>query len=73
MQSRVEVQLNEIDKGFPGVSAEDFHYGVYATEDIKEGEVATSSIKDVELDTVLSNSFGFGGTNASLAFSKYSG
>ncbi len=39
MQSRVEVQLNEIDKGFPGVSAEDFHYGVYATEDIKEGEV----------------------------------
>ena len=42
-------------------------------KDIKEGEVATSTIKDVELDTVLSNSFGFGGTNASLAFSKYSG
>ena len=42
-------------------------------KDIKEGEVATSTIKDVQLDTVLSNSFGFGGTNASLAFSKYSG
>ena len=41
--------------------------------DIKEGEVATSIIKGVQLDTVLSNSFGFGGTNASLAFSKYSG
>jgi len=42
-------------------------------KDIKEGEVARSTIKDVQLDTVLSNSFGFGGTNASLAFSKYSG
>ena len=42
-------------------------------KDIKEGEVAASTIKGVQLDTVLSNSFGFGGTNASLAFSKYSG
>lgn len=29
--------------------------------------------KEVELDTVMSNSFGFGGTNASLVFSKYKG
>jgi len=28
---------------------------------------------DVELNTVISNSFGFGGTNATLAFSKYNG
>ena len=42
-------------------------------KDIKKGEVATATVKDVQLDTVLSNSFGFGGTNASLAFSKYSG
>ena len=42
-------------------------------KDIKEGEVATATVKDIQLDTVLSNSFGFGGTNASLAFSKYSG
>jgi 3-oxoacyl-[acyl-carrier-protein] synthase I len=27
--------------------------------------------KEAELDTVMSNSFGFGGTNASLVFSKY--
>lgn len=27
--------------------------------------------KNIELDTVMSNSFGFGGTNASLVFSKY--
>jgi 3-oxoacyl-[acyl-carrier-protein] synthase-1 len=39
--------------------------------DIKKGEVLTSAKTNVELDTVLSNSFGFGGTNASLAFSKY--
>ena len=29
--------------------------------------------KEAELDTVMSNSFGFGGTNASLVFSKYKG
>jgi len=27
---------------------------------------------DVTLNTVLSNSFGFGGTNASLVFQRYS-
>lgn len=40
---------------------------------IHEGEVATTFIKDAGLDTVLSNSFGFGGTNGSIAMSKYNG
>ncbi len=42
-------------------------------QEIHSSEVATALVEDIELDTVLSNSFGFGGTNASIAFSKYSG
>jgi 3-oxoacyl-[acyl-carrier-protein] synthase-1 len=36
------------------------------------GEIATET-RDAPLDTVLSNSFGFGGTNATLIFSSYHG
>ncbi len=42
-------------------------------EGINSNEVAMGLVEGIELDTVLSNSFGFGGTNASLALSKYSG
>ena len=42
-------------------------------EGINSNEVAMGLVEGIELDTVLSNSFGFGGTNASIALSKYSG
>ena len=42
-------------------------------EEINSNEVATGLVEGIELDTVLSNSFGFGGTNASIALSKYTG
>ena len=42
-------------------------------EEINSNEVATGLIEGIALDTVLSNSFGFGGTNASIALSKFSG
>jgi 3-oxoacyl-[acyl-carrier-protein] synthase-1 len=35
--------------------------------------IVRERIVDVELNTVLSNSFGFGGTNASLVFQRYAG
>ncbi len=39
--------------------------------ELKPEEIATSYRDGVEMDSVLSNSFGFGGTNATLVMSKY--
>ncbi|TWI29657.1 beta-ketoacyl-ACP synthase I [Paracoccus sulfuroxidans] len=39
--------------------------------EIHPDEVATQRIDGVDFDSILSNSFGFGGTNASLVMSKY--
>src|SRR5262249_35240989 len=38
---------------------------------IADMPIARSRIDNAKLNTVLSNSFGFGGTNASLAFQRY--
>ncbi|MDB6180321.1 beta-ketoacyl-ACP synthase I [Paracoccus fistulariae] len=38
---------------------------------LKPSEIATSRVDNAGLDSVLSNSFGFGGTNASLLMSRY--
>ena len=40
---------------------------------INKNEIATTRLDQVNLDTILSNSFGFGGTNATIAMSRYNG
>jgi len=40
---------------------------------IEPGEIATKRVDNAGLDTVMTNSFGFGGTNGSMLLSKYSG
>ena len=39
--------------------------------ELQPAEIATARVDDAGLDSVLSNSFGFGGTNATLLMSKY--
>ena len=41
--------------------------------EINAGEIATARKDDAGLDTVMTNSFGFGGTNGSMLLSKYHG
>lgn len=40
---------------------------------IRPEEIATEFVENANIDTVLSNSFGFGGTNGTVAMSKYHG
>ncbi|OIQ31798.1 MAG: beta-ketoacyl-[acyl-carrier-protein] synthase I [Alphaproteobacteria bacterium MedPE-SWcel] len=40
-------------------------------EGIEPGEVATAYVENAGLDSVMTNSFGFGGTNGSMVLSKY--
>jgi len=58
-----------MDKGFIAASAN------VVTPDpaLDPGEIVTTLRDGVEIDGVLSNSFGFGGTNATLVMSKYLG
>jgi len=40
---------------------------------INEGEIATQLVENAGLDSVMTNSFGFGGTNGSMILSKFKG
>src|SRR6056300_797167 len=40
---------------------------------LKPEEIATTLVENAGLDTVMTNSFGFGGTNGSMLLSRYRG
>ena len=40
---------------------------------LKPAEIATSLVEGAGLDTVMTNSFGFGGTNGSMLLTKFEG
>jgi 3-oxoacyl-[acyl-carrier-protein] synthase-1 len=40
---------------------------------LKPEEIATATVENAGLDTVMTNSFGFGGTNGSMLLSRYDG
>jgi len=40
---------------------------------LKPEEIATKTVENAELDTVMTTSFGFGGTNGSMLLSRYDG
>ncbi|MBK5934433.1 3-oxoacyl-[acyl-carrier-protein] synthase I [Rhodovulum imhoffii] len=58
-----------LNKGFIAASANI----VELDPEIRKGEIVTELREGVEIDSILSNSFGFGGTNASLVLSKFQG
>ena len=39
--------------------------------DAEDFPIARERVDDIELDTAMSNSFGFGGTNCSLVFQRW--
>ena len=39
-------------------------------EEAKKYPIVTKVEKDIDLNSIMSNSFGFGGTNATLVFEK---
>ena len=39
-------------------------------EEAKKFPIVTKTVKSINLNAVMSNSFGFGGTNATLIFEK---
>ena len=40
---------------------------------LHQSEIATTLVEAANLDTVMTNSFGFGGTNGSMLLSRYRG
>ncbi len=61
--------LLALDKDFiiPSINVDTLDPGINA------GEVATALVENAGLDSVMTNSFGFGGTNGSMVMSKFIG
>ena len=60
------VLMLENDFITPSINVQNLDPAIY------EGEIATKLVKNAGLDSIMTNSFGFGGTNGSMILSKFS-
>ena len=70
-KSLLDAVIKSLESALPAISA--LPTPLLLDPALDPGEIATARVDAAGLDTVMTNSFGFGGTNGSMLLSKYQG